>query len=57
MDYTLLIIIINDTTLPEQRFPDDRDECDGEEDECERHRKSVGQLNAQGRRVSASVNP
>jgi len=43
-------------SLPEQRFPDDRDECDGEEDECERHRKSVGQLNAQRRRVPASVN-
>lgn len=24
-------------TLPEQRFPDDRYECDGKEDECERH--------------------
>lgn len=40
-------------SAPEQRFPDDRDECDGEKDECERHRKSVGQLNAQRRRVPA----
>jgi len=38
---------------PEQRFSDDRDECDGQENERERHRKRVGQLNAQSGRVPA----
>lgn len=46
----------NNTYIPEQRFPDDRDESDGQKDERERHGQRVGQLNAQRGRVPASVN-
>jgi len=44
------------TYIPEQRFPDDRHESDGQKDERERHGQRVGQLNAQRGRVPASVN-
>jgi len=28
--------------VPEQRFSNDRDESDGQKDECKRHRERVG---------------